>query len=380
MGQDSKVEQETTRPLVAFLQRLAMMVASGYILMFFSEYYFLNEGPGADFAESWCTSTFDTFFGLGVFSLYYAGWGAIMLCCIGIFRVRSFWSLFVAGALFGWAVEGIIIPLIYSEMPYSLGWPSLGWHVLVDVMLGWYLVRWILQKNKYAYTIALAVALGLYWGVQCTWYWGPYFEAMAEKQVQTGTVVAEEAPDVAPVEDSKPEATLEADDEEELLPPLPGDVFPAYALVLGTLLILGYIVLDKAGGNVFRPTIIEMFILAAWHLWCFCTGALQMAPVAIYVLPALFVGAFLILWWNRRVETRPDILSTVANPVGWGQYALLLLMPVCAIPVYLVFFKYQIQPPVLGVVLPPLQWIGIALLLVSVLMIAIRRPVKNAMS
>ena len=168
------------------------MFASGYILMFFSEYYFLNEEPGASFVAGWRTDKFDTFFGLTLFSLFYAGWGAIMLCCIGVFRVRSFWSLFVAGALFGWAVEGIVIPLIYSGMPGTIGWPSLGWHVLVDVMLGWYLIRCVLQKNRYAYTIALAVALGLYWGVQCTWYWGPYFASVAEKQVEEGAVVTQQ--------------------------------------------------------------------------------------------------------------------------------------------------------------------------------------------
>jgi len=112
--------------MVAFLKRLVMAVMSGYILMFFSEFYFVNEGPGVDFVERWQSNPGEIPLWLIGFSLYYAGWGYIMLAAIGLFRVRSFWSLFIAGALFGWAVEGIVIPLIYENMPGSIGWPSLG--------------------------------------------------------------------------------------------------------------------------------------------------------------------------------------------------------------------------------------------------------------
>jgi len=37
--------------LKAIGKRVAMAVASDYILMFFSEFYFLNEGPVAEFVE-----------------------------------------------------------------------------------------------------------------------------------------------------------------------------------------------------------------------------------------------------------------------------------------------------------------------------------------
>ena len=323
----------------AFLRRIAMLLASGYILMFFSEFYFLNEGPGTDFAEHWRTDRLGLLGWLFGFSLYYASWGGILLACVGLFNVRSFWSLFIAGALFGWGVEGIVIPVIYEAMPGTLGWPTLGWHALVDVFLGWYLVRLVLHKNNYWYTAALSVALGLFWGVWCTWYW------------------VEEVP----VGETK-------------YPPLPLDVFAPYVLTLGVLLILSYIVIDKAGGREYKPTIFEIVVLTAWHVFCFTFGAFAMAPVALYVLPALFCGGFLVLWWNRRTEPRPNVLSTLAKRVGWGHYALLLLMPVCAIPVYTVLFKYEMNVPILAIVGVPLMFIGDILLFVSVIMIAIKRP------
>jgi hypothetical protein len=361
-------------PFVAFLRRLAMFLASGYILMFFSEFYFLNEGPGLEFVNRWTNDPLSIPGWLGSLSLYYAGWGGIMLVCIDFFRVRNFWSLFIAGALFGWAVEGIVIPLIYGAMPGTIGWPSLGWHVIVDVMLGWYLVRRILQKNKHVYTIILSVALGLFWGLWCTWYWGePADEPAGERQVAEMAVedLTQGAPATAIQTEAAPE--VEEDGDEEPLVPLPGHAFPAYALVLGALLIGAYMLIDKAGGGEFKPTIVEILVLAVWHVWCFYHGVLQMAPVAIYVLPMLFAGGFLVLWWNRRMETRPTLLRTLTNRVGWGQYALLLLMPVCAIPVYVVLYTFDIHIPILPIVAIPLMFAGNILLFASVLMIAVKR-------
>jgi len=231
--------------LKSFGNRVVMAIASGYILMFFSEFYFLNEGPGAEFAERWVPHPFGIPSWLLGFSLYYAGWGCVMLTVIGLYRVRSFWSFLIARALFGWAVEGIVIPLICEGMPGIIGWRSLGWHAVVDVVSGWYLVRRILQKNNYLDTTATAVALGLFWGVWCTWYW-----------VET-----------------RPRG-------ESAIPPLPASVYVPYALVLGILLIAACVVTGKLGGREFKPTIFEIVLLTAWHVWRFYFGAFVAAPVA----------------------------------------------------------------------------------------------------
>jgi hypothetical protein len=311
-------------------KRVATILASGYVLMFFSEFYFLNEGPGAEFAKHWSEDPRGLLPWLGEFALiYYASWGFIMLAAISKFRVRDFWSFFIAAALFGWAVEGILIPVIYEDLPWSIGWPSLGWHVLVDAMLGWYAVRWVLQKNNYFYTTLMAIGLGLFWGVWCTWYW---------------------------VEIPPPG--------EEALPPLAAEVFPAYTLTLGALLIAAYIVLEKLGAREFKPSWVEIGLFALWHVFCFVLMA-SAVPVAYFILPSLFAAAFLLLWWNRRHERRPDLFSMLGAPIGWGHYLLLLLMPICAIPVYLLLFHKNIHLPVLSFVGAPLMWIGNGLLFVS---------------
>jgi hypothetical protein len=89
-----------------------------------------------------------------------------LLLPIFYFKIRSFWALYLAGGFFGIATEGVVIPLIYTE---SLTWPALSWHVLADVILGWYVVRHVLIKNQPLYTVLLAGAMGLFWA-----FWAPW--------------------------------------------------------------------------------------------------------------------------------------------------------------------------------------------------------------
>lgn len=315
-----------------------MALASGFVLMFYSEFYFLNEGPGAEFVGHWRTNPMGLFVWLGEFSFFYATWGAILLTYIGLFRVRSFWSLIIAGALFGWAVEGIMITVMYIDLPGSITWPSVGWHAVVDVLVGWGLVRRVLHRNNYLHTALTAVALGIFWGVWCTWYWVDL-----------------------------PREAMET-------PPLPAGVFAPYAIVLTVLLTLSYIVMDKLGGLEYRPSRIEIALLSVWHVGWFAFGAAVQAPVAVLILPALFLGASALLWWNRHSETRPSILATFSSRVGWGQYAALFLMPLCAIPVYWLMYRYDVRLPLLPAIALPLAHGGTVVLILSVVMILLRRP------
>ena len=86
------------------------------------------------------------------------------------------------------------------------------------------------------------------------------------------------------------------------------------------------------------------------------------------------------MWWNRRRETRPDILATLSKRVGWVHYALLLLMPICAIPVYTVLYNRNLHIPIVHIVGVPLMYAGNGLLVMSVLAIALRRRTRPAVA
>ncbi|HIH97249.1 MAG TPA: hypothetical protein HA348_07245 [Thermoplasmata archaeon] len=50
----------------------------------------------------------------------------IFLLVVEKFQVKNIWSLFLAGSLYGWAVEGVIVPVMYEALPWSISWTSLG--------------------------------------------------------------------------------------------------------------------------------------------------------------------------------------------------------------------------------------------------------------
>ena len=206
--------------MTAFLKRLFMAAASGFVLMFFSEFYFINEEPAFELLRIGAENPLGVIPWLLEITLWYTGCSYIFLSAVGLFRVRSFWALFLAGALFGWAVEGILVPMVYIEFPFGISWTSLGWHALIDVWIGWYLIRKILLKNKPLYTILTAAAIGSFWGIWATWFWieGEYS-------------------------------------------PIPVLSFVPYTFGLIILLILAYMILEKACGHEFKPSIVEILLL-----------------------------------------------------------------------------------------------------------------------
>jgi hypothetical protein len=316
-----------------------MAFTSGFVLMFFSELYFINEGPAFELLKAGAENPISLIPWLITMTLWYSGCTYILLSAIGFFRVRSLWSLFLAGALFGWAVEGILCPMVYVEFPYAISWTSLGWHAFIDVMIGWYLVRKILLKNKYLYTTIMSVVLGLFWGIWATWFW-----IEAEAGGEFG--------------------------------PIPVLSFAPYSFGLLILLILAYIILEKFAGHEFKPSIIEIILLLCWMVWCFYWNAWKQYPFSIYVLPSLYAVVLIALWWNRKTESRLDILSSLKGRVAYGHYALLLIIPALASATYAVYYNYNINIPIVMFVAIPLTYAGFAVLALSLVMIALQKKNK----
>lgn len=152
------------------LKRLLTFMASGYVLLFFSEYFFVNEEPAYELIETLHSNRFGMWF-LVQFIFIYTFFSYAMLIAIQYFNVSTIWGLVLAGALFGWWTEGIIIPVVYEAIPITIIWPSIGWHVLVDVLIGWYVLRQILKANKWYVTLIMTSLLGTFWGIWATWFW-----------------------------------------------------------------------------------------------------------------------------------------------------------------------------------------------------------------
>ena len=90
--------------------RLAYAFLTSYILTFYSEWMFWSGRPPSEnfFLEaipSWIAYSFITFF---------------FLTAVSYFRVQSLWAVFLAGALYGWLLEGVLVQTMYDAFPIQI--------------------------------------------------------------------------------------------------------------------------------------------------------------------------------------------------------------------------------------------------------------------
>ena len=302
------------RAIVKGLLHFIIIYGSALVLMFYSEFFFLNEGPVQDVVNIINGEEGSSILGLLEFALFYALFAVWLLLPIFYFRIRRFWALYLAAGFFGLATEGLVIPLIYTE---SLIWPALSWHILADVMLGWYVVRWILGKNKPILTILLAIGLGLFWA-----YWAQWAHEGSERLI------------------------------------LSPEEFSSFAAVAGAVLLLGYAILNIVRQVEFRPSRLELVAwsvvtLALWVPMLIREGIPMFAekPVNALMLPLYLGVSIFTLYRHGRIEIRENVLSVLRPGIAWWNLLLFVLMPATAILTYPIFWRHQMFPPTSFIVL-----------------------------
>ncbi|HIP72404.1 MAG TPA: hypothetical protein EYH05_13540 [Anaerolineae bacterium] len=312
------------------LKRLGLVFITAYILMFFSEFFFVNEGVAFDVVRAIQTQPASLLGTLAKLLLFYGLPAYIFLTAVSLFRGRTVWAIFLAGALYGWIVEGVVVWQMYEALPFTISWTPLGWHVIIDVLLGWYLARWLLLKDRYGVTAVLAIALGAFWGLWATWYW------------QDG----------------------------RLIPPAE---FALFALFTGGLWVLANGLLTPFIGHPFQPSKIEIGLLLTATAGLFALNILTILPVAILVLPPLFIVTLFALKRNRKTEERADVIVALAGQPRRGQYALLGLTPLAAVVVYTAVYQWPLRLPLTDLIALPLMLAGFVLFLISFIQIFRRK-------
>lgn len=104
--------------------------------MYFSEFVF------------WARDTEDSIGGWLFIYLVYSVVTYILLSVVTTFRVRSVWAIFLAGALYGWLIEGVIVQTMYDDFPLQVSFTGLAWHALISVLIGWYYITNVLVQNQ----------------------------------------------------------------------------------------------------------------------------------------------------------------------------------------------------------------------------------------
>jgi hypothetical protein len=269
-----------------FLHRWAFIGLSTAVFVFFSEKAYW-------YPQGYAFWGLLPFYGMPAFA---------SLWSIAYFRVHRLPALVLVAALFSFLVEGVLTPVLYEDGLFSPIMPAyfIGWHGLLSVIFGWYLLRRWLVAGRWLYLLAGSVGFGLLWGVWALTYWLP----------QQGAEFA--AGGAWPTTD-----------------------FALHALTFTLMLMVAHWLLGQGAWlSCFSPSRVEIGIVVAILAFFFVTLALPSAPLGIFKLLVLLTAVFLPLSLNRRREAPGSILPTLIGPAPWRGLALLQTMPLTATAVY----------------------------------------------
>lgn len=272
-----------------FLKRLAIVFASTYVVIFMSEHVFWSK-PGNGYGSilqqvnpiNW------VFYYLATYSF---------LCIVGWFRARDIWSVFLAGGLFGWLIEGVVVSTTYDQLPTSISVTALSWHALLSICVMWFLLRRALIDRNWVKTALLSAAVGVFWATWGVWWW--------------------------------------SNGEESWVAPL--DLWIPYTFILTGALVVAYWILSKVPGESFKPTRAEIVVLALLNIGWFCWQVVPQKPIALAILPPLFLLTYFPLKWNRQVESSANAIVALQAPIFPLNYLMLGLMPATASITYALF-------------------------------------------
>ena len=267
-------------------QKLAVVLASGYILFFYSERMFWSFlRPGDKYA--------DMVFGWLLYSLL--AW--VFLLVVRLCRIAAFPAVYLAGALFGWLDEGLVVDTLYGNasnpFPASISFTGLAWHALISVGIGWYWQGKVLTAARPSRIAAFSVAVGIGWGLWAAWW---------------------------PAELGRESTSIGA--------------FAGHALACSVLLILSWAVLGMGRPDWFTPAKWEMPVLFGIAALFFLAIRLPATPRSALILPPLLLVCASGLNRNRLHERRPDLVETFVGHIQPRSCLWLFLIPVTAIAVY----------------------------------------------
>lgn len=302
-----------------FAFRLVQLLGTALILAFFSEFYFLNEGPVSGLLNAWRSNPFVALTMLAELAAFYSLFAYGFLIALDRFRVHGLAGLLLAGSIYGLAAEALVVPVVYEAVPVSLVWTSLSWHTLVDVLGGWYFLRWLMRKRR-AWPAAAALFLaGAVWGLWATWFW---------------------------VDARETALTLGA--------------FATLAAVSTSTLLVGMVLADLRPVRRFHPVSAEIWLVALG------SGAMLLITglpfgIAVLLVPALVVLILAALRGEQRPTARTDggILAALDPRPQPARYLLLALLPIGAVASYALVLRSGVQIPTAEIV-PAITFVGAA--------------------
>lgn len=288
----------------SFTERLAFLLGCSLIVLFFSEFFFFNESVTEQIHAAIRSPSLlmSALLELSIFYLLAVSPGILILYYT---RVSCVFGVFLVGAIIGYFIEGLIVPVVYIEFPISLVWTALSWHPIIDVVLGlWILQVWLREKSALINAIIYSV-LGVVWGVWSTWPIG--FPSDATGEILTFMPIAE---------------------------------FSAFLFVTTAILFIGNILISVGAGKSFLPTRLDFSIFAITSLCLFILMFLQVSVMAL-ILPVAVGLFYLPLHYARKKqdERAGSVMKTFETAPSFLNQLTIWAMPVTASITYWFMFE-----------------------------------------
>lgn len=283
--QAGEYKHRRSRDMQRASQNLLLALVNGFILFFFSERLFWSVWRSGDSVAE-----------LLVTWLAYSTAAYLFLSIVRYFRINDLWSLYLAGAIYGWLIEGGLIHTLYgteesAPFPISISITGLSWHALISVLAGWYATLNALSSRQPQWTAIIAAGVGAFWGCWATFLWH------------------ENPPEVTSV----------------------GDFF-AYAVTMTCMLAGAWWLNFRVGLMHFRPGWPGTLLCAAVLGVFYSQHVIRLGWLPLILLPTLIGIALLALWRHR--QSHSDVTSMVANPLIVRNLTWLGLMPLVATMLY----------------------------------------------
>ena len=286
--------------LLTAARQWAFVTVSALIMVVASErifWYYTDANPLA-FAE------LAVFYSVPVYVLFWF---------IARYNIDDWWALLVAVPIYGYVVEGIITPIIYSAgpNPFFPVWFT-AWHGGLGTLTVWFMLRRLLVAGRVRATLVLAVTLGLFWGTWATTMWLP--ENLNDPEL------AESAPQVRSALD-----------------------FARYATITSLVLAGGHWLLGRGLWVAsYRPSRSVAFVVGTTCL--VVAGAYSFVyPWAAPMFVVLIGGVALVLRRNAKVANGATVFEQLAGPVSLRALSMLGALPLSAAGVYAIWT--EVQPP-----------------------------------
>ncbi len=263
-------------------KNILFVLSTGYIFVYFSEHLFWAHIRTDDSFKNWFSAW-----------IVYSLMAVVFLRLVSYFRVKGIWALFLAGAVFGWLAEGVIVQTAYDMLPLSISFTGLAWHALFTVWIGWYAVQKAFLASSAWSSIGLSSLIGLIYGFWAINWW------------------------------------IEPDGK---VSPIPE--FAIFTFTTTTLVIFAYWLANWSSSTPMkwnRWTLIGITILFVLYFFFVTVPA---SPIAILVLPVLFGLAYWGLRQNRMFESEGSLLERLNGHTSLRNHLGFLGLPITSTFIY----------------------------------------------